>query len=393
MVNMILKAIGFPKAKSKTPKHKTITYRRRVPDTFWTRLSASADRMAFNWPTRRKFYNHVAAQVANGTPVQDAVSDYSTILTKRKRKSSAALVENVARRMREGGMSLREAIKIAVPQDEIALIAGGELSGNIEKSMDIIISSHDRVEDVIKAYRAALTMPLFYIGMTYLVLWIIAGWVMPQITMSLPEDKVTGIGLLMYQAADFSQSWLVFVPIIMSVGFMVLIRRSLPRWIGAKRIFAERFFPYSFYRDIEGFKWLISFAGMIEAGLTDVKILKEQMKTGSPWLRERLYHVHYRMTEGGMGLGDALEAKGRDLPPFEFPNPDIIDSLISVEGFNDFNERVGRMAARWAKDIEESSQRRAKMLALVAELSVYGIMGLLMIAINSVTSQLGVVSG
>lgn len=393
MPNAMFKALGIKKVRPTAARHKTITYRRRAPDTFWSRLSAAADRLAFNWPTRRKFYSHLAAQVANGKAVQDAVESYAVVLAKRKRKSSAALVENIARRMRDGGMPLRDAIKIAVPQDEVALISGGELSGEIEKAMDIIISSHDRLEDVMKAYRSALAMPIFYFAMTYLVLWLIGGYVMPQITMSLPEDKVSGLGLLMYQAAALSQSWLVAVPIVLAIGLMIAIRRSLSRWTGARRIFAERIFPYSFYRDIEGFKWLISFAGMIEAGLTDVKILKEQMKTASPWLRERLYHVHYRMTEGGMGLGSALEAKGRELPPFEFPNPDIIDSLSSVEAFSDFNERVARLTARWSKEIEESSQRRAKMLALVAEMSIYGIMALLMVAINSVTSQMSAISG
>ncbi|MFA6231067.1 MAG: type II secretion system F family protein [Rhodanobacter sp.] len=390
MANAILKALGLAKPKAK--KRQTITYRRRAPDTFWTRLTAAADRKAFNWQTRRQFYSHLAAQVENGIAVPDAIEGYAKILIKRKRKSSAALVENIARRMREG-MPLRNAIDIAAPRDEIALIAGGELSGQIGAAMDIIISSHDRVEDVVKAYREAMVMPLFYMAMTYLVLWIIGGWVMPQITLTLPESKVTGIGLLMYQAADLSQSWLAVVPIILTIVLALVVRRSLPRWTGAKRISAERFFPYSFYRDIEGFKWLISFAGMLQAGMTDVKILIAQMKTASPWLRERLYHVHFRMTEGGMGLGSALEAKGRDLPPFEFPNPDIIDSLTSVEAFSDFHERVSRVTARWAKEIEENSRRRAKSMGLAAEMCVYAVMALLMIAINSVTMQLGSVGG
>jgi type II secretory pathway component PulF len=393
MANAILRTLGLKKTKSKVVKRKTITYRRRAPSTFWTSLVEKADRKAFNWQTRRQFYSHLAAQVENGVDVPTAIEGYVAILAKRKRKSSAALVANIARRMRLGGMKLHEAVAIAVPRDEIALIAGGEKAGDVGRALDIIITSHDRVEDVVKAYRQAIIMPLFYMAMTYLVLWIIGGWVMPQITMTLPKSNVTGLGLLMYQAADLSQSWFAVVPIVLIILLAVGIRRSLPRWIGAKRISAERFFPYSFYRDIEGFKWLVSFAGMLEAGLADVKILLEQMKTASPWLRERLYHIHFRMTDGGMGLGSALEAKGRDLPPFEFPNPDIIDYLVSVEAFDDFHKRVSTITTRWSKEIEESSQRRAKALGLAAEMCVYGIMALLMIAINSVTTQLGSVGG
>jgi len=390
---MVKKLLASLETRKRPNASSTLTYRRRAPDGLWRRLSEAADRSAFNWRTRLAFYTHLSTQVDNGIAVELAIDGYARILAKRGRKSSAALVENVARRMRDG-MSLRKAIEIAVPRDEMAVIAGGELSGQIGKALDVIIASHDRVEAVVTAYRQAITMPAFYFAMSYLVMWIIGAFVMPQITLTLPEDKVTGIGLIMYRGADFSQSWLCLLPPLLAIALVLIIRRSLPRWTGAKRVAAEKYFPYSFYRDIEGFKWLTSFVGMLEAGLTDTKILTEQMMTASPWLRERLYHVWFRMVEGGLSLAKALEVRGqRGMPPFEFPNPEIVDSLTSMEGFDDFHARVGRLAKRWAEDIEKTSKQRAKLIGFIAEMSVYGVMALLMIAINSVTTQLGAVGG
>jgi len=386
----VLTSLGF--RKSKRPKAKTITYKRRN-DGFWGKVAAAADRKAFNWKTREAFYNHLATQVGNDVPIENAVEGFAKILAKRGRKSSAALVENVARRMRDG-MTFRKAVVIAVPREEVALIAGGELSGGLEKALDAIVSSHDRVEAVVNAYRESMIQPLIYLAMTYAVLWGIGGYVMPDITVGLPESKVTGIGVLMYKAADFSQSWVSILLPLLFVALVAAIRWSLPRWLGPKRIVAEKYFPFSFYRDIEGYKWLTGFAGMIEAGMTDVHILAKQMETASPWLRERLYHTRFRMTEGGMSLAKALEAKGpRKLPAFEFPNPDIIDGLSSIEGFSDFDKRVGRLTSRWSVDIERSAKQRAKQFGFISEMSMYLIMGVLMISINSVTTQLGNIAG
>jgi type II secretory pathway component PulF len=389
-VNSVMKTLGW--RKEKKPQPKMLSYKRRNGG-FWEKLSDAADRKSFNWKTREAFYNHVATQSENGVTVELAVEGFAKILLKRKRKSSAALVENVARRMRDG-MTFRKAVDIAVPREEVALIAGGELSGDLGKALDAIVTSHDRVQAVISAYRESMTQPLIYLTMTYAVLWGIGGYVMPQITVGLPESKVTGMGLLMYKAADFSQSWISILLPILFIALIVAIRWSLPRWLGPKRIAAEKYFPFSFYRDIEGYKWLTGFAGMIEAGMTDVHILARQMETASPWLRERLYHTRFRMTEGGMSLAKALEAKGpRKLPAFEFPNPDIIDKLSSIEGFSDFHERVGRLTNRWSADIERSAKQRAKQFGFYAEMSMYLIMGMLMISINSVTTQLGAIAG
>jgi type II secretory pathway component PulF len=361
---------------------------------WWGALSEAADRKVFDWPTREALYEHLSTQVENGVSVEDAIEGFAAIMRKRKRRSSYALMANVSRRMRDG-QPLRRAIAIAIPRDEAAILAGGEMSGKLAVALDLLVASHDRVESVMRAYKAAAVRPIMYLAMTYGVMWAVGQFVMPSITQGLPESKVQGMGVVMYKAADFAQSWWSLVPPLLCVALFYAVRWSFPRWTGPRRIKAEAYFPYSFYRDIEGYKWLASFSGLVEAGIPDVHALARQMETASPWLRERLWHIRFRMTEGGRNLAEALEepsANGK-LPPFEFPNPAIIDRIRSIAAFKTFHEKVGRLTDRWAAQIEREALSKARKSGFYAEVSMYVLMGFLMYAINGVTTQLGAIGG
>lgn len=372
------------------PKAKHMTYRRTG---WWGKLSDLADRKAFNWKTREALYAHIAAQVENGVAIETALDDFSESLGELGRKSAQTLVDNVSRRMREG-MPLRKAIEVAVPREEVALIAGGEQSGKLAHALEVLIETHDRVEAVVRAYKSAVARPVQSLAMVYGLLWVVGGYVIPNLVQGLPEKDVHGVGLMMYEGAEFSHSLWSAIPPLLIVAVILLVRWSMPRWTGSSRIVAERFFPYSFYRDIEGYKWLSSFAGMIEAGIPDVHILARQMETANPWLKERLRHVRFRMTEGGLNLAEALKAKGPGkLPPFNFPNPQIIFRIRSIVALKDFHEKVSRVAKKWSVEIERDALAQAMKFGRYSEYTTYALMGFLLYAFNEVTKQLTTIGG
>jgi len=76
------------------------------------------------------------------------------------------------------------------------------------------------------------------------------------------------------------------------------------------------------------------------------------------------------------------------MPPFGFPNPDIIDDIDSMAGFSDFPERISKVASIWAEDLEESTRARAARFGFWAEMVMYGLMALLMLAVNAMSDQL-----
>lgn len=350
----------------------------------------AGDRLAFSWKVRQGLYRHLAAQVSNGVAVETALDTYRSRLKRRRKVSSDKIVGDVARRMRDG-KSLAAAMTKWVPADELGVIESGEVSGNLAAGLELIIDAKRRLDRVKKALKSALVTPAVYMAAVMGLLFGI-GRMIPDFQRALPRDKASGMVTGLYVAGDFATSFWMFLPLIILAGIVAAVVYSLPRWTGNNRIKAEGIFPYSFYRDMNGYTWLMGFAALLKAGQPDVEILQRQLKTASPWLRERLHSVWWRM-DNGDSLGEALMAKGKNGQiPFGFPNPDIIDDIESTSGFSDFPDRIVTIASQWADDLESSTLEKARLFGLYAELFMYLLMGLLMVAINAMSTQLGSVT-
>ncbi|ART61498.1 hypothetical protein CBP36_21260 (plasmid) [Acidovorax carolinensis] len=366
--------------------------RTKKPHGFLAKVTAYGDRMAFAWPVREDFYRHLSAQVGNSIPVETALEGYRQRLQRRKRVSSDKIVGDICRRMRDGS-TLANALAKWVPADEVAVISSGELSGNLPRSLELLVESKRRVGNVVKSVKSAMTRPAIYIVAIYLFVWSIGRFVIPDLQVVLPEERAKGLVAGMFMAGRLANSWFAVVPPILLFLLVAMVIRSLPRWRGRYRVLAENYFPYSFYRDIQGYAWLMGFTALLRAGMADVTILKNQCDHATPWLRERLHALWWRM-DNGASLPAALMSKGKNgMPAFGFPNPDIVDHITSMAGFSDFSERITKVAGLWAEELEESTRARADRFGFYAELVMYGLMTLLMVAVNAMSNQMGSIPG
>lgn len=365
--------------------------RRRKTRTLAARLTAAADKLAFNWKVREAFYRHISSQSGNGVPLEIALASFRDRLKRRRRVSSDKIVAHVARTMRNGS-SFASALAQWVPQDEIAIINSGELAGSLSRSLDLVIDAKKRVGRVVTAVKASVISPAVYAVAVYAMLWAIGMFVTPTLTQTLPREKTTGIVFGLYMTSDLANSlWAIFPPMI-ALSLVFLVMWSLPRWTGKSRLIAEGYFPYNFYRDIHGYTWLMSFSAQLRAGMADVEILRRQMAQASPWLKERLHALWWRM-ENGASLSAALLPGDRRQMTYGFPNPDIVDDITSLHGFRDFPEKIAVLARDWAEQLEATTLARARAFGFWMELAMYAVMGLLMVAINSMSTQMGSVTG
>lgn len=388
IINKFFKSKDASQALPKQVKHAT----RRASKSSNSRLVETLDRMAFNWPMREILYRHLSAQIANGVGVEQALDNMHPRLIRGKKVTPLKIVKDVSRRMRDGA-TLTDALSNWIPQDELGVIESGELSGNVSRSLDLLMDSKRRIRRVNSAMKSGITRPIIYTIAMLVTLWIIGKFVTPSLQHALPFEKSTGVVKGLYVASDFVGSFWVLVPIAVMVAIPLIIVRLMPRWTGPGRILAEKFFPFSFYRDTNGFTWLMSFAALLRAGMVDVEILKRQSKNASPWLKERLRAIWWRM-DNGKSLPEALLQKGKNnLPAFGFPNPDIVDDISSLAEFADFAERITKVAEQWAQDLETSVLAKATRFGLYTELVIYFVMGLLMYAINEMSSQMGNLPG
>lgn len=366
--------------------------RRKKTKGFAARFAAVGDRLAFNWKIRESLYKHLAAQVGNGVPIEAALETFRFRLQRRGKISADKIIADVARRMRDGS-TLTNALAQWVPPEEIGVISSGELSGNLPRSLGLVIESKKRIERVNSALKSSMVSPLIYMMAVYGMLWAVSVFVTPSLSQVLKKEKTSGIVYGLYVASDLANSLWALAPPIVAGCLILLVVKSLPVWTGRRRIVAERFFPYSFYRDINGYRWLMAFTALLRAGMADVEILKRQHSQAQPWLKERLHALWWRM-ENGASMPEALLAKGKNgTPPFGFPNPDIVDDISSMHGFPDFPDKIATLAMQWAEDLEETTRERAKAFGFWMEMLMYGVMALLMVAINAMSTQIGNISG
>ncbi len=352
---------------------------------------AFMDRMAFGWKTRAAMYRHLSTQFANDIAAIPALEMFQARLLRRKKRDSAKVVGDMVRRMKDG-KSLSEAMGAWIPQDEAMIIASGEMSGAPAQSFDLILEAKERVAKVKRALTSSLVTPVIYLIALLGMLWGIGAFVVPGLQAALPASKAHGLIGGLYVASAFATSWWAALPIAFAVALITATVWSLPRWTGKWRVTAERFFPWSFYRDIQGYTWLLGFSALLRAGMSDVEILSRQAKQANPWLKERLVAVRRQM-ENGASLPAALYGAKFGGRAAGFPNPDMIDDIASMAGFKDFAERIGKVAVQWADELEWSTTARARAFGLGVEIAMYAAMGLLMVSINSLSTQMGSVPG
>lgn len=348
------------------------------------------DKLAFSWKVRQGLYKHLSAQVGNTISVEDSLDNYRLRLQRHGRVSSDKIVSDVSRRMRDGD-SLATALANWIPVEEVNIISSGEMSGDLPASLELLIESKRRSSAVIKAARSAMIQPIIYMIVVAAFIWALGFFIIPDLQFVLPEERAKGMALAMFKVSKFANSWWALIPPVLIFIFIYIIIYSLPRWTGAYRIKIERYFPYSFYRDINGYVWLMGFTALLRAGMADVTILKNQSKYATPWLKERINTIWWRM-DNGSSLSGALLTKSRAGIPMGFPNPDIVDDISSMDGFSDFPERISNIAFTWAKDLEESLLQKARTFGILSEVAMYGVIALLLISVNSLSEQIGSVN-
>lgn len=388
MASFFKSLFGFGKQSPNPVKPKSPANPSRKQHGLAARITAAGDRMAFAWPVREALYRHLSSQVGNGITVETALDTFRARLQRRKKVSSDKIVGDIARRMRDGS-TFAMALTPWVPQDEVSIISSGELSGNLSRSLDLVIEAKRRIARVNSALKTSMVSPAIYVIALYGMLWGIGKYVTPGLQQALPKDKAQGLVYGLYAAGDFANSWWALLPPAILICLIAWIAHSLPKWTGKNRITAEGIFPYSFYRDIQGYTWLMSFSALLRAGMADVEILKRQTAQASPWLKERLHALWWRM-DNGASLPAALLMKGKKgMPAFGFPSPDIVDDISSMSGFSDFAERITALAVQWADELESSTLARAKAFGFAMEMLMFVAMGILMVAINMMSTQMG----
>lgn len=344
-----------------------------------------------DWKLREAFYQHICDQVGNDIALDTALRNFRTRLIRNKKFAHARIVLLIIQKL-QNGKKFSESLEGLVGSDELAIIAAGELGGKLPFSLALILEQHARASRLKQTLRQGLSSTVGHLIITTGVLWYLASTVIPQLESAVPASKAKGLVHALYVISGFVNSaWSLLVPTIIASAVLLFLW-SLPRWTGRQRLIAERYFPYSYYRDLVGYQWLMIFTTLLTSGIPDVNILQMQAKGASPYLRERLSLFYHRLRSGGMSLAEALIAPvGHSHQPMNFPSPDINESIIALYGFANFPERIAKLVATWAEQIDTRTLNLAKSISSFFEFAMMFGMALLILAVQDLANQVGAI--
>lgn len=346
-------------------------------------------RNKFNWKVRERFYQHLADQVGNDIALETALNNFRARMIRAKKKASAQLILLITQKLKNG-LSFSQSLDGLVSNEELAMITAGEMAGNLPHSLNLILEQRARTTRLKKTLIKGLSAPMFQLLVVCGVLWFIASSVIPQLESVVSMKKAHGLVYALFVLSGFVNSlWVLLIPIIFILA-IVGLAWSFPRWTGRIRVTAEHYFPYSYYRDLMGYQWLMVFTALLQAGIPDVNILQMQAKNASPYLKERLTLFYQRLRSGGMSLAQAITAPVRhNGTPLNFPNPEINESIIALYGFANFPERITKLVGQWADQMETQTLELARSLGFFLDVLMFVVMSLLAVAINDLSSQVG----
>uniref|UniRef100_A0A1A9VZ18 HTH luxR-type domain-containing protein n=1 Tax=Glossina brevipalpis TaxID=37001 RepID=A0A1A9VZ18_9MUSC len=135
---------------------------------------------------------------------------------------------------------------------------------------------------------------------------------------------------------------------LLALLFMVIvaygIMKSLPRWTGNLRFHADKYPPWSLYKNLYGATFILNVDAMLSSGIPIEEALQKMLSaSASAWLNERLQATLNAMGSGGEeNLGHALDITG-----YEFPGEEAIIKMQSLFDTANKEGSLKRFGDKW----------------------------------------------
>ncbi|WP_206956344.1 type II secretion system F family protein [Trinickia acidisoli] len=303
-----------------------------------------------SWSSRKRLYEQASNQLDNGRTLTEILADYRDRLNRRGRTHAAEAAHRVWRKVIDGE-TLIQAMIGSLTDLERGVLASGEKTGQLSNAMRLILDVRERTARMRRKLQASFFAPMMYLFSLYAVLFVIGDYIVPQFTAAVPLSKWTGWAYALYVMGQFAVGWTGPILFALLIICAALTWWSLPRWTGhqampGRALFDKYVMAFSVYREIVGFAWLLSFAALLRAGVSDTEALTSQILTSTPWQASRLRPI-FGGLKNGLKMDAAMRRSG-----YEFPSLDLIDEIGAYVGYPDFPEKMEVVARQYAETLE-----------------------------------------
>lgn len=337
-----------------------------------------ARRATFSGRARARFYDKLYRFTRAGVRIDGALGSMHARYIARKDMRSL-LFARIRNRLQQGD-PVSQALAPYIPSSERQLIQAGEDSGEIHKGFEEARKMVEVTLEIRSAIIAELLYPVLLLGVVIAILAVASFQLVPQLVDAVPFAKWPPMARPLYYitrgVADFG-IWVGLALVILTV----IAFKSLPRWRGPRREWADNWLPpWTVYREIVGSGVLIAFSALTGAGVSISKAVTQLGTTATPWLRVHLGRFT-RALNAGVDSGKALRSG-----LFNSEVEDDIEDYSNAIGFDEALARIGddQVKDAIARIKSRASVVRVGMFLLVVSslLYIYSSAGMVAISVG-----------
>lgn len=328
---------------------------------------------------RIDLYETLELLLSNGVKISDALREIYKIESHngKKAKRTRAIVLFECMVAIQEGHNLSDALSDWVPDQETQLIRAGERSGEIGSALKDAVHTIEAKKKIFGAILGGVTYPIILVGISSVLLNMIATKMVPQFEKILKPNQWTPPALALKAVGEFVSNY-GFESVIGLVVFFIWAFWSMPHMGRAKiRKYLDRVPPWSLYRMLHGSTFLLNVAVMLKAGVRVQEVLTVMGAGGSVWMRVRV-QAALRGINQGLNLGEALHRSG-----YDFPDERAVQFLRILADQEGFEEKLTHFGERW---MEASVANVKKAASALTSISILLIGALLMLVISGMMS-------
>ena len=342
-------------------------------------------KLAFNAKVRRKLWKKMALQLDHGLSFYRSLEILDQ-LARSKGQWISAVYEDLLANNAKGG-SLAQGLAPWVSAPEIMVISAGERE-NLAQGLRLAHNLLEQQGIIQRQVLQSTIYPLFLLVLVVALLVIIAKILIPQFLNILPETAFTGAAYALLVVSNLVASPL---GLALGLGFLLLQAItfvSLPRWSGGLRKWADRFMPWSIYRQVVGASFLYTLAVLMRLGIKPRQIFAWSLANASqsPYLQERIRALDSEMALG-KNLGQALEDCG-----YNFPSKEVIEDLIIYAELPNLEQQIEEIAREELETCGFEVKAKLKVLQISLLMLIVGLILFVLAAMASLQSALGFLS-
>ncbi|WP_019583726.1 type II secretion system F family protein [Thioalkalivibrio sp. ALE16] len=327
-------------------------------------------KLKFGAKERASLYRKMASMTAAGFPPTESIKKLNA-RHKARRNPLEFMTHDWIKRVGQGA-SLADALDGWADPAEVTIIAASDKVNDLQTGLQEAAELTEFRHKMTKMAVSKLTMPVVLLLSLFGLVYYIAATIVPSAQDMLPEEQMPDFAKAYFAFGEWMLDWGGWTALgVVALAIALVI--SFPIWKGSAefqkkkssgnrwekkeslRDYADKAFPWTLYRSMQGAFFLLALSSMLRGGMTAANSIRSLSQYSTPWLRQHLSLMGAKL-KGGLPESKALETG--------LLSHEMSDSLAIYGDLPDFAEAMKTIGDDAMSDLESSVSRISSLTSV-----------------------------